>query len=176
MIGDKPLHELLPLYKFNEEEIPATQFNMKFVEKAGLVKFDFLGLKTLTVLSKAETLIKLKDKNFDLSKILLNDKKTFEMLSTGSTTGIFQLSLTGMKDVLIGLKPDRFEDIIAVVSLYRPGPMENIPSYINRKHGKENIVYMHPSLETILSETYGIFIYQEQVLRAAQILADFSLG
>ena len=176
VIGDKPLHELLPLYKFNEDEIPATQFNMKFVEKAGLVKFDFLGLKTLTVLSKAEALIKLKDKNFDLTKILLNDKKTYEMLSTGSTTGIFQLESAGMKDVLIGLKPDRFEDIIAVVSLYRPGPMENIPSYINRKHGKENIVYMHPSLETILEETYGIFIYQEQVLRAAQILADFSLG
>ena len=176
VIGDKPLHELLPLYKFNEDEIPATQFNMKFVEKAGLVKFDFLGLKTLTVLSKAEALIKVKDKNFDLSKIPLNDKKTYEMLSTGSTTGIFQLESAGMKDVLIGLKPDRFEDIIAVVSLYRPGPMENIPSYINRKHGKENIVYMHPSLETILEETYGIFIYQEQVLRAAQILADFSLG
>ncbi len=176
VIGDKPLHELLPLYKFNEDEIPATQFNMKFVEKAGLVKFDFLGLKTLTVLSKAEALIKLKDKNFDLSKIFLNDKKTYEMLSTGSTTGIFQLESAGMKDVLTGLKPDRFEDIIAVVSLYRPGPMENIPSYINRKHGKENIVYMHSSLETILEETYGIFIYQEQVLRAAQILADFSLG
>ncbi len=176
VIGDKPLHELLPLYKFNEDEIPATQFNMKYVEKAGLVKFDFLGLKTLTVLSKAEALIKLKDKNFDLSKILLNDKKTYEMLSTGSTTGIFQLESAGMKDVLVGLKPDRFEDIIAVVSLYRPGPMENIPSYINRKHGKENIVYMHSSLETILEETYGIFIYQEQVLRAAQILAGFSLG
>ena len=176
VIGDKPLHEILPLYKFSEDEIPATQFNMKFVEKAGLVKFDFLGLKTLTVLSKAEALIKVKDKNFDLSKIPLNDKKTYEMLSTGSTTGIFQLESAGMKDVLIGLKPDRFEDIIAVVSLYRPGPMENIPSYINRKHGKENIVYMHSSLETILKETYGIFIYQEQVLRAAQILADFSLG
>ncbi len=176
VIGDKPLHELLPLYKFSEDEIPATQFNMKFVEKAGLVKFDFLGLKTLTVLSKAEALIKVKDKNFDLSKISLNDKKTYEMLSTGSTTGIFQLESAGMKDVLIGLKPDRFEDIIAVVSLYRPGPMENIPSYIKRKHGKENIVYMHSSLETILEETYGIFIYQEQVLRAAQILADFSLG
>ena len=145
VIGDKPLHEILPLYKFSEDEIPATQFNMKFVEKAGLVKFDFLGLKTLTVLSKAEALIKVKDKNFDLSKIPLNDKKTYEMLSTGSTTGIFQLESAGMKDVLIGLKPDRFEDIIAVVSLYRPGPMENIPSYINRKHGKENIVYMHPA-------------------------------
>ncbi len=176
VIGDKPLHELLPLYKFNEDEIPATQFNMKFVEKAGLVKFDFLGLKTLTILSKTEALIKFKEKKFDLSKISLNDKKTYEMLSTGSTTGIFQLESAGMKDVLIGLKPDRFEDIIAVVSLYRPGPMENIPSYINRKHGKENIVYMHPTLETILEETYGIFIYQEQVLRAAQILADFSLG
>ncbi len=176
VIGDKPLHKILPLYKFNEDEIPATQFNMKFVEKAGLVKFDFLGLKTLTVLSKAESLIKRKDKNFNLSKISLNDKKTYEMLSTGSTTGVFQLESGGMKDVLTGLKPDRFEDIIAVVSLYRPGPMENIPSYINRKHGKENIVYMHSSLETILAETYGIFIYQEQVLRAAQILADFSLA
>ena len=98
------------------------------------------------------------------------------MLSTGATTGIFQLESAGMKDVLIGLKPDRFEDIIAVVSLYRPYPMENIPSYINRKHNKENIVYMHPSLEPILEETYGIFIYQEQVLRAAQILANFSLA
>ena len=176
VIGDRPLHELLPLYKFKEDDIPATQFNMKFVEKAGLVKFDFLGLKTLTVLSRAEKLIKQKSKNFILSQISLDDKKTYEMLSTGSTTGIFQLESAGMKDVLTGLKPDRFEDIIAVVSLYRPGPMENIPSYINRKHGKENIVYMHPSLEPILSETYGIFIYQEQVLRAAQILADFSLA
>ncbi len=176
VIGDRPLHELLPLYKFSEDEIPATQFNMKFVEKAGLVKFDFLGLKTLTVLSKAESLIKQKSKNFTLGKIPLDDKKTYEMLSTGSTTGIFQLESAGMKDVLTGLKPDRFEDIIAVVSLYRPGPMENIPSYINRKHGKENIVYMHSSLEPILAETYGIFIYQEQVLRAAQILSDFTLA
>ena len=176
VIGDRPLNQLVPLYKFNEEEIPATQFNMKFVEKAGLVKFDFLGLKTLTVLAKAEALIRKKDKNFNLDKILLDDSATYEMLSSGSTTGIFQLESAGMKDVLMGLKPDRFEDIIAVVSLYRPGPMENIPSYINRKHGKEKIIYMHPSLETILRETYGIFIYQEQVLRAAQILANFSLG
>src|SRR5210317_2329492 len=176
VIGDRPLNQLVPLYKFNEEEMPATQFNMKFVEKAGLVKFDFLGLKTLTVLSKAESLIKHRVKNFDLSKILLDDKKTYEMLSTGSTTGIFQLESSGMKDVLTGLKPDRFEDIIAVVSLYRPGPMENIPSYINRKHGKEKITYMHSSLKDVLEETFGIFIYQEQVLRAAQILADFSLG
>ena len=149
---------------------------MKYVEKAGLVKFDFLGLKTLTVLAKAENLIKQKVQNFNLSQISLEDKKTYEMLSTGSTTGVFQLESSGMKDVLIGLKPDRFEDIIAVVSLYRPGPMDNIPSYIKRKHGKENIGYMHPSLEPILAETYGIFIYQEQVLRAAQILADFSLA
>ena len=176
VIGDRPLNQLVPLYKFAEEEIPATQFNMKFVEKAGLVKFDFLGLKTLTVLAKAETLIRRKDKNFNLNNILLDDCKTYEMLSSGSTTGIFQLESAGMKDVLIGMKPDRFEDIIAVVSLYRPGPMENIPNYINRKHGREKIIYMHPSLETILEETYGIFIYQEQVLRAAQILANFSLG
>jgi DNA polymerase III subunit alpha len=149
---------------------------MKFVEKAGLVKFDFLGLKTLTILSKAEKLIKEKNNKFNLNDISLDDKNTFEMLSTGSTIGVFQLESAGMKDVLIGLKPDRFEDIIAVVSLYRPGPMENIPTYINRKHGKEKIIYMHPDLEEILDETYGIFIYQEQVLRAAQILADFSLG
>mgnify|MGYP006234273375 FL=1 len=135
VIGDRPLNQLVPLYKFSEEEIPATQFNMKFVEKAGLVKFDFLGLKTLTVLAKAESLIMKKDKNFSLNNISLNDSRTYEMLSTGSTTGIFQLESAGMKDVLIGLKPDRFEDIVAVVSLYRPGPMENIPSYINRKHG-----------------------------------------
>jgi len=176
VIGDRPLNKLVPLYKFNEDEMPATQFNMKFVERAGLVKFDFLGLKTLTVLSKAENLIQKKIKNFDLNKITLDDDKTYKMLSSGSTTGIFQLESSGMKDVLIGLMPDRFEDIIAVVSLYRPGPMENIPSYINRKHGREKITYMHPSLEDILEETYGIFIYQEQVLRAAQILANFSLG
>ena len=176
VIGDRPLDELVPLYKLNEEEISATQFNMKFVEKAGLVKFDFLGLKTLTVLSKAEDLIKKKINGFNLQNIKLDDKNTFEMLSTGHTTGVFQLESAGMKDVLTGLKPDRFEDIIAVVSLYRPGPMENIPSYINRKHGKEKILYMHPDLEDILKETYGIFIYQEQVLRAAQILANFSLG
>ncbi len=176
VIGDRPLHKILPLYKFGELEMPATQFNMKYVEKAGLVKFDFLGLKTLTIIAKAEYLIKKRNVNFELSQISLEDKKTYEMLSSGATTGIFQLESAGMKDVLIGLKPDRFEDIIAVVSLYRPGPMENIPSYINRKHKKENIVYMHASLEPILAETYGIFIYQEQVLRAAQILADFSLA
>ena len=176
VIGDRPLNKLVPLYKFNEDEMPATQFNMKFVERAGLVKFDFLGLKTLTVLSKAENLIQKKIKNFDLNKITLDDDKTYKMLSSGSTTGIFQLESSGMKDVLIGLMPDRFEDIIAVVSLYRPGPMENIPSYINRKHGREKISYMHPFLEDILEETYGIFIYQEQVLRATQILANFSLG
>ena len=176
VIGDRPLNELVPLYNLNDDEIPATQFNMKFIEKAGLVKFDFLGLKTLTVLAKAENLIKKKNNNFNLAKILLNDIKTYEMLSRGSTTGVFQLESAGMKDVLIGLKPDRFEDIIAVVSLYRPGPMENIPSYINRKHGKEKITFMHSDLEEVLEETYGIFIYQEQVLRAAQVLADFSLG
>ena len=176
VIGDRPLNQLVPLYKFNEDEMPATQFNMKFVERAGLVKFDFLGLKTLTVLSKAENLIQKKIKDFNLNKITLDDDKTYKMLSSGSTTGIFQLESSGMKDVLIGLMPDRFEDIIAVVSLYRPGPMENIPSYINRKHGREKITYMHPFLEDVLEETYGIFIYQEQVLRAAQILANFSLG
>ena len=176
VIGDRPLNKLVPLYKFNEYEMPATQFNMKFVEKAGLVKFDFLGLKTLTVLSKAESLIQKKIKNFNLNEIPLDDDETYNMLSSGSTTGIFQLESSGMKDVLIGLKPDRFEDIIAVVALYRPGPMDNIPTYISRKHGREPVIYMHDKLEPILSETYGIMIYQEQVLQAARDLGGYTLG
>ncbi len=176
VIAEKKLNNIIPLYSEKEGEIPATQFNLKYIEKAGLVKFDILGLKTLTIISLAEKLIKKNNKNFNISKINLDDKKVYSMLSEGQTIGVFQLESKGMQSALRGLKPDRFEDIIAVVALYRPGPMENIPNYINRKHGAEKIEYMHERLTDILSETYGIFIYQEQVMQAAQVLADYSLA
>ena len=176
VIAEKKLDNLIPLYSENEDDIPATQFNLKYIEKAGLVKFDILGLKTLTIISLTEKLIKKYEENFNISTINLDDKKVYSMLSEGQTVGIFQLESKGMQNALRGLKPDRFEDIIAVVALYRPGPMENIPSYINRKHGIEKIEYMHESLSDILLETYGIFIYQEQVMQAAQVLANYSLA
>ncbi len=176
VIGDRPLHELVPLFRDTDskESLPATQFNMKWVEPAGLVKFDFLGLKTLTVIEKAWDLIG-RDQ-IDIPKLPLDDKKTFELLARGDGSGVFQLEGNGMRDVLRKLKPDRFEDIIAVVALYRPGPMENIPSYIKRKHGEETPDYLHPLLEGILKETYGIMIYQEQVMQIAQVLSGYSLG
>ena len=164
------------MYSEKEDEIPATQFNLKYIEKAGLVKFDILGLKTLSIISRTENLIKQYDKNFNILQIKLDDKNVFGLLSKGETTGVFQLESKGMQNALKGLKPDRFEDIIAVVALYRPGPMENIPSYINRKHGIEKVIYMHEKLIPILEETYGIFIYQEQVMQAAQILAGYTLS
>ena len=176
VIGDRPLEQLVPLFRDSEskESLPATQFNMKWVEAAGLVKFDFLGLKTLTVIEKACGLIG-HDK-IDITKLPLDDRKTFELLARGDGSGVFQLEGNGMRDVLRKLKPDRFEDIIAVVALYRPGPMENIPSYIKRKHGEEQPDYLHPLLEGILKETYGIMIYQEQVMQIAQVLSGYTLG
>tara|TARA_Y100001934_G_scaffold272886_1_gene362021 strand:+ start:32563 stop:36036 length:3474 start_codon:yes stop_codon:yes gene_type:complete len=176
VIGDRPLEQLVPLYRDPRSEMPVTQFNMKYVEMAGLVKFDFLGLKTLTVLDKAVELLKDRDVVIDLAQIPLDDQKTFEMLCKGDAAGVFQLESSGMRDVLKKLRPDRFEDIIAVVALYRPGPMDNIPSYIQRKHGKETIEYLHPMLEGILKETYGIAIYQEQVMEIARVLSGYSLG
>ena len=176
VIGDRPLDELIPLYKDSRSDMPVSGFSMKYVEAAGLVKFDFLGLKTLTVLSKAEQLIRNTGKSIDISKIPLDDKKTFEMISHGETTGVFQLESSGMVQVLKNLRPDTFEDIIAVVALYRPGPMDNIPSYIKRKHEEEKPDYLHPSLEGILKETFGIIIYQEQVMQIAQELSGYSLG
>jgi len=176
VIGDRPLSELVPLYRDPRSDMPVTQFNMKWVEKAGLVKFDFLGLKTLTVLQQTLHLLARRGIKMTLDDIPLQDDATFEMLSRGDTVGVFQLESSGMRDVLRGLKPDRFEDIIAVVALYRPGPMENIPKYVARKHGREEVQYMHPGLEPILSETYGIMIYQEQVQQAAQRLAGYTLG
>jgi DNA polymerase-3 subunit alpha len=176
VIGDRPLEELVPLFRDTDshDSLPATQFNMKWVEPAGLVKFDFLGLKTLTVIEKACDLIG-RDK-IDIPKLPLDNKKTFELLARGDGSGVFQLEGNGMRDVLRKMKPDRFEDIIAVVALYRPGPMENIPSYIKRKHGEEEPDYLHPLLEGILKETYGIMIYQEQVMQIAQVLSGYTLG
>ena len=176
VIGDRPLSELVPLYRDPRSDMPVTQFNMKWVEKAGLVKFDFLGLKTLTVLQRAIELIVKRGIEIDLAGIPLDDAKTFKMLSQGDTVGVFQLESSGMRDVLRGLKPDRFEDIIAVVALYRPGPMENIKDYVARKHDPNQISYMHPDLEPVLAETYGIMIYQEQVQQAARVLAGYTLG
>jgi DNA polymerase-3 subunit alpha len=176
VIGDRPLDQLVPLFRDtdNKESLPATQFNMKWVEPAGLVKFDFLGLKTLTVIEKACDLIG-RDK-IDIAKLPLDDRRTFELLARGDSLGVFQIEGSGMRDVLRKLRPDRFEDIIAVVALYRPGPMENIPSYIKRKHGEEQPDYLHPMLEGILKETYGIMIYQEQVMQIAQVLSGYTLG
>ena len=176
VIGDRPLVELIPLYRDPRSDMPVSGFSMKYVEAAGLVKFDFLGLKTLTVLSKAEQLIRDTGQNIDISRIPLDDKKTFEMIASGDTIGVFQLESSGMVQVLRSLRPDTFEDIIAVVALYRPGPMDNIPSYIKRKHGEEEPDYLHPTLKGILKETFGIMIYQEQVMQIAQKLSGYSLG
>ncbi|HVI87856.1 MAG TPA: DNA polymerase III subunit alpha [Dongiaceae bacterium] len=176
VIGDRPLDQLVPLYRDPRSDMPVTQFNMKDVEKAGLVKFDFLGLKTLTVLVTAVKHLARRGITIDLNNLPLDDKKTYEMLGQGESTGVFQLESSGMRDVLKKLKPDRFEDIIAVVALYRPGPMDNIPRYINCKHGREEPDYLHPSLEGILKETFGIMIYQEQVMQIAQVLSGYSLG
>ncbi len=176
VIGDRPLDELVPLFRDTDDKdsLPATQFNMKWVEPAGLVKFDFLGLKTLTVIEKACDLIG-RDK-IDITKLPLDDRRTFELLARGDSLGVFQIEGSGMRDVLRKMRPDRFEDIIAVVALYRPGPMENIPSYIKRKHGEEKPDYLHPMLEGILKETHGIMIYQEQVMQIAQVLSGYTLG
>ncbi len=177
VIGDRPLDELVPLYRDPKSNMPVTQFNWKMVEAAGLVKFDFLGLKTLTVLTKAVDLVKKgRGIDVDLLALPLDDKPSYELLAKADTAGVFQLESTGMRESLKRLKPDRFEDIIAMVALYRPGPMDNIPTYINRKHGEEPVDYLHPMLESILKETYGVIIYQEQVMQIAQVMAGYSLG
>ena len=176
VIGDRPLDELIPLYRDPRSDMPVTQFSMKYVEQAGLVKFDFLGLKTLSILARARDSIRRREPDFDLESLPLDDVPTYEMIGQGHTVGVFQLEGSGMRDMLHRLKPDRFEDIIAVVALYRPGPMDNIPSYIARKHGEEQPDYLYPTLEGILKETFGIMIYQEQVMQIAQELAGFTLG
>ena len=167
VIGDRPLTELVPLYRDSRSELPATQFSMKYVEKAGLVKFDFLGLKTLTVIEKAQKLIRVTKPDFHASHIPLDDAKTFEMLAHGDTVGVFQLESAGMRDAVRAMKADKLEDLIALVALYRPGPMAQIPTYCARKLGKEKVEYLHPVLEPILKETFGVITYQEQVQQAA---------
>jgi len=176
VIGDRRLDELVPLYRDPRSEMPVTQYNMKWVEPAGLVKFDFLGLKTLTVLNTAVKLIAQRDIVVDLAAIPIDDPATYEMLTKGQTVGVFQLESQGMRKALVGMRPDRFEDIIALVALYRPGPMDNIPTYNARKHGEEAPDYYHDSIKSVLEETYGVIIYQEQVLQIARILSGYTLG
>lgn len=176
VIGDRPLDRLVPLYRDPRSDMPVTQYNMKWVESAGLVKFDFLGLKTLTVLKTALQLIERRGVTIDLSALPLDDEKTYALLARGETVGVFQLESMGMRKAIADIKPDRFEDIIALVALYRPGPMANIPVYGARKHGHEEPDYIHPKLEPVLTETYGIIVYQEQVMQIAQILSGYSLG
>jgi DNA polymerase III subunit alpha len=176
VIGDRELDELVPLYRDPKSDMPVTQYSMKYVETAGLVKFDFLGLKTLTVLDRAKDLIAKRGIKIDFASIPLDDQGTFELLSRGDTVGVFQLESSGMRDMLRKMRPDAFEDIIAIVALYRPGPMENIPTYIRCKHGEEEPNLLHPKLEDILEETYGVIIYQEQVMEIAKVLAGYSLG
>ncbi|MGB6117526.1 MAG: DNA polymerase III subunit alpha [Mesorhizobium sp.] len=176
VIGDRPLSELVPMYRDPRSDMPVTQFNMKKVEDAGLVKFDFLGLKTLTVLKTAVNLIRRRGIVIDLEKLPLDDAKTYEMLSRGEVVGVFQVESAGMRKALIGMKPDRIEDIIALVALYRPGPMENIPTYNARKNGQEEIASIHPKIDHLVSETQGVIVYQEQVMQIAQELSGYSLG
>jgi DNA polymerase-3 subunit alpha len=176
VIGDRPLEELVPLYRDPKSDMPATQFNMKWVEPAGLVKFDFLGLKTLTVLATAVALLAQRGVVVDLAAIPLDCERTYRMLGKGETVGVFQLESAGMRKALVEMRADRFEDIIALVALYRPGPMANIPTYCARKLGEEEPDYIHPRLEVALKETYGVIIYQEQVMQIAQILSGYSLG
>ena len=186
VISDRPIIELAPLYQDANSMMQAVQYSLKYAESAGLIKFDFLGLKTLTVISKTCSLInesimqenKSKDnpKFFDINSIGLDDKKTYQMLSRGETIGVFQFEGVGMRGSIKNLKPDCIGDLMALASLYRPGPMDNIPSYIKRKHGIEKVSHIHKKLEELLSETYGIIIYQEQVMEIAKILAGYSLG
>ena len=175
VIGNRPLHTLIPLYQNSETDIPLTQFSMKYVESAGLVKFDFLGLKNLSVMSRTQALIQKTDPTFDIQNVPLDDPETYQMLSQGQTFGIFQLEGDGMKRWIRELRPDCIEDIIALLALYRPGPIESIPDYIDRKHGK-SFSYLHPKLEPILRDTYGIMTYQEDVLRIARELAGYTFG
>jgi DNA polymerase-3 subunit alpha len=175
VIGDRPLIELVPLYKDPKSDFLVTQYSMKHVEQAGLVKFDFLGLTTLTILRRAVKFLEALGESVDLDRLPLDDPRTYEMLQRGDAGGVFQFEGQGMREVLRQMRPDRFEDLIAAVALYRPGPMANIPDYCRRKHG-EAWKAPHPELQEILGETYGIMVYQEQVMQIAQKMAGYSLG
>ncbi|MCS6892285.1 MAG: DNA polymerase III subunit alpha [Rhodovarius sp.] len=175
VIGRQPLIEIIPLYRDPRSPGLITQYSMKYVEQASLVKFDFLGLKTLTVIKRAVDLLRDQGIEIDIHAIPLDDARTFAMLARGDTAGVFQFEGQGMRDCLRAMRPDRLEDLIAAVSLYRPGPMANIPAYCARKHG-EKWEAPHPMIHDILAETYGIMVYQEQVMQIAQVMAGFSLG
>jgi DNA polymerase-3 subunit alpha len=176
VIGDRSLDELVPLYRDPRSDMPVTQFDMKYVEAAGLVKFDFLGLKTLSVLKEGQRLLAQRGVEVDFTRLELDDPAVYELLQRGDTVGVFQLESEGMRRTLSAVRPTGFGDIIALVALYRPGPMDNIGMFGDRKNGRTPIEYPHPLLEEILKETYGVFVYQEQVMQAAQVLAGYSLG
>ncbi len=176
VIGDRPLTELTPLYKDPRSDLPATQFNMKWVESAGLVKFDFLGLKTLTVLDRCVKHMAKRGAAIDLGKLPLDDLPSYELMGSGQTVGVFQLESQGMRDTLRKMRPGSLEEITALISLYRPGPMDNIDTFVDTKFGRRPMDVLHPSLEPVLKETYGVIVYQEQVMQIAQILAGYSLG
>jgi len=176
VIGDRPLDEILPLYRDPRSDMPVTQFDYEDAEKAGLVKFDFLGLKTLTVIAKAEELLKKRGIELHTQTIDFDDISTFEMLSHGDSVGVFQMEGAGMRDLLRKMKPNHINDLVALVALYRPGPMDSIPTYIARKNGKEVVEYLHPALEPILKETYGVMTYQDDVMRIARELAGYTMG
>jgi DNA polymerase-3 subunit alpha len=176
VIGDRPLHELVPLYRDPRSDMPVTQFDMKHVEGAGLVKFDFLGLKTLSMLKEGQGLLRQRGIEVDFASLPWDDPAVYELLQRGDTVGVFQLESEGMRRTLAQVRPTSFGDIIALVALYRPGPMDNIPLFGDRKNGRVPIACPHPLLEPILQETYGIFVYQEQVMQAAQVLAGYTLG
>ena len=176
IISDRPLTDVVALYQDENTSVPATEFSMKYVESAGLVKFDFLGLKTLTVLQTAIQLLRKRNIHVDLPQIPLDDLKTFELLHRSETVGLFQLESSGMSDVLGQLQPTHFNELIALVALYRPGPMDDIPRYLACRHGREQVTYTYPCMESILKETFGVMVYQEQVLQIARTLAGYTLG
>ncbi len=176
VIGDRPLDRLVPLYQDPRSDMPATQFNMKWVEQAGLVKFDFLGLKTLTIIQNALNLLKDRGVDIDIGAIPLDDEKTYQLYAAAKTVAVFQVESSGMMDALKRMKPTCIEDIIALVALYRPGPMENIPTFCEVKNGLKERENLHPTIDHILDETQGIIVYQEQVMQIAQEMAGYSLG
>jgi DNA polymerase-3 subunit alpha len=178
VIGDVPLNQVVPLYKGPKDET-VTQFDMKCVEKAGLIKFDFLGLRTLTVIDVAVRMVRQgRDPEFAIDNIPMDDAATYALLSRGDTTGVFQLESSGMKELLSKMRPECFEDVIALVALYRPGPLESgmVDDFVARKHGEKKTAYLLPQLAPILKETYGVIVYQEQVMEIARVLAGYSLG
>ncbi len=176
VIGDRPLVELSALYRDPKSDMPATQFNMKWAETAGLVKFDFLGLKTLTVIDRALAFIAKEGKELGAGWDSLDDRKTYELMASGETLGVFQLEGQGMRDTLRKVRPNSIEDVIAIISLYRPGPMDNIPVYVEGKEDPSTVKYQHPDLKPVLEATYGVPVYQEQVMQMAQVVAGYSLG